>query len=235
MITKKRIIIHGIWGGIFGLLSGIIVSYGPFGYDFIKSWFRSAYSKSLGTPFETLAHENYLAKMALLPKPFPESVQLVLYFLIPSIFLGFALGIAGKSLKKFFYAALGGLIGGLICYAIYHLVEHSILMLFVLPISPAIYSITIGLVMGIMYKSSYKTIKGCIGGIIAWLITIPLIFYPWLFGFVFGGWAKLTPDSLALVVILNLLIYIIIGIALTIGIFIGLEKEQRSLHENGKI
>lgn len=191
MITKKKILLHALWGGIFGLIAGVITGYGG---GFGMPWFELFSIK---------------ARYA--------------FFLIPGLFLGLALGIADKSVRKTFYGVLGGLLGGWVFYVIAQNVRN-IDVLVSLTFSPIFYIIFICLAFGIMYKSFYKTAKGVISSAIS-LLVVSLLTVPLLLAY----FAAKAWSNYSAVVPCLLISYTLWGIAFTIGIFIGIERGEKKL------
>lgn len=222
MITKKKILLHALWGGIFGLLSAIIVGYGDtYGgrgiYDFLN---YLSYKFHLGVDTHWF------------PRPVPVFIQQYLVFLIPGVFLGLALGVADRSIKKIFYGIIGGLVGGLIFYVIYPLLIKSIAapsIFLVLFFSPMIYVIFICFTFGIIDKSFLKAVKGIIGGIIALLVISPLIFFLFIVYGLGGEWSLGNVDVLGNVIASLLIGFTLFGISLTTGVFIGTELGKKKI------
>lgn len=212
MITKSKIFQHALWGGIFGLISGLIVGYGDtYGgngiYDFLSvNW---------------------------LPHPVPAFIQRYLVFLVPGLFLGLALGVADKSFKKIFYGILGGLMGGLIFYTAVRTLEiykvsipekiPGFIVLLVFLFSPTIYAIFICSALGIMYKSFYRAIKGMIGSVIALTAISPLIFFLLMIYALGADWSLGNYDILGNLIASLLAGFTLWGASLTTAIFIGTE------------
>ena len=207
MITKKKILQHALWGGVFGLVSGVITGY--------VSGFGPAVSWTL-----------------------PANIEQYLLFLPPGLFLGLALGIADKSMRKTFYGVLGGLAGGVIFYLITQICKEyvigsvvGLIAFFGIPFTPLVYVIFICFSFGIMNKSFHKALRALIGGVIALLIISPLTFLL-LFGYVFTYTSMGGAPQIEKVVPILLLGYILLGVALVVGIYLGDKKGQRHLDEN---
>ncbi|MCK5305676.1 MAG: hypothetical protein KAJ66_00905 [Candidatus Omnitrophica bacterium] len=206
MIAKNKILRHILWGGIFGLVSGIIASYAG-GFIFSR-----------------------------VPRPFPLYYeQYIIYykyiiFLSPGLFLGLALGIADKSIRKTFYGIIGGLAGGVVFYLITQICKGHILgsvagliAFFGLPFTPVVYAIFISLSFGIMHRSFHRALRAMIGGAIALLIVYPLTFFLlWLYSL--SIWAMGGTPQVEKVVPILLLEYILLGVALVLGIYLGDKK-----------
>ena len=215
MITKKKLLLHVLWGAIFGIIAGVAISYGNENGS-IRELLLYSSPRKVGTPYVYL-------------KPISETFQILLYFLVPGLCLGFSLGFADKSFKKLIYSSFGGLFGGAICYLVAQAVKSSTPKEAVLLISPVIYSLTIAAMLGISYQSAGKAIKGFIGGVVGWLIAIPIIFIPWLAMVLNAGWAHLGTDALVRFTVSNIVRYFLMLLSLTLGIFIGTEWKRKEL------
>lgn len=209
MISKKKVLLHVLWGAIFGLIAGIAISYGN-EHGSIRDWVLLSSAGKVGRPYVPY-------------KPFSETLQMFLYFLAPGLCLGLSLGIADRSFKKLIYSSFGGLFGGAIYYLAAQTVKSSTPKEFVLLISPVIYALTIALMLGIFYKSIGKAIKGFVGGVAGWLIMMPIVFFAWLSMALTAGWAHLATDALVKFTVSNIIIYFLMILSLTLGIYMGTE------------
>lgn len=210
MITKKKVLLHILWGAIFGLISGIIVAYD----QLIFAWIHKL--KVFKT--STFCYDMQFTKAVTSEtfRPFYENVLKPANLIMPGIFIGLTLGAAGKSLRRGFCGILGGVLGAALYYIFWQ--ETMITILFF----PGIYAVPVGLFIGLAYRSLKKAVFVMFWGIVGTLgfllcyLAMDILGLRWTP--LMGSGGPLFSTELC-----EIISQIIEVILISVGIFIGVE------------